>query len=503
MALLVSSRPLGNTEVFFKQLADLGAPLEREHWAVHLALSLRVAGAVNLAPHLQTTWQIVRQQYPVIGSIVSSSKESAGQGQTESPAKETLGIPAFDAVVWNRDTFFVHDKEADADSLFSGLRPSSTATCHWLPQSSQLVIRSSHWRLDGIGVAKLGHVFLSTLVELLGTAADGLPVAASKHLSPIQQPPPSIEQIAAVWRKPRMVETTASSQDESSAYSLHLEAGADALVGDFLRGMPSIATRPDSAAAQPGASARVEIRLNASTTARITEARGQKKLSFTGAVHATIVRVTARYAQHPLAKSYAAFFPVDLRRSVLAAGAASEDDSMIGLYFSGLPVCVEGVVSAQDGKSPAAKDFDEVAREMTAVYWRDLTAFWKAPDEQQISLMELAGPYFQRSTVLFNSPVPEGLPPIQTPYLSGLGKIETYLRRGYQSLSDPLAPIVEVSGVWIATEQINRCVQFHVWSWRDELHLGAAFNQSFYEKAFVAELLGQIVEELLKGLEIS
>lgn len=76
------------------------------------------------------------------------------------------------------------------------------------------------------------------------------------------------------------------------------------------------------------------------------------------------------------------------------------------------------------------------------------------------------------------------------------------MKREYQSPSDPDNPRVEVSDVWIDTEMLNRCVQFHVWSWRDELRLGASFNQSFYKKSTVTGILDQIIKELLKGLEI-
>lgn len=54
-------------------------------------------------------------------------------------------------------------------------------------------------------------------------------------------------------------------QDESNpAHSLRREAGADALVGDFLRGVPSIGlpAKLHAVAVHPGASARVQTRLD-------------------------------------------------------------------------------------------------------------------------------------------------------------------------------------------------------------------------------------------------
>lgn len=498
MSSVASSRALGNLEVFFKKLADLGTPLKREHWAVHLALSLRVTGDVDLSYYIEKAWQAVRCQYPAIGSSIVSAPTVETEVNPNLQAREILTIPPFDAASWSKQTFFIHDNEANADSLFCSLRPTDLATCHWLPQSSEVLLRSSHWRLDGIGMTKLGHVFLVILSEMLQLGKSDAHPSTLKPL-PSQALPPSLEDLARLWRTSQKLEPEESTQEHDN----RLEAGADALVGEFLRGVPSIGlpTRPNSDTALPSASARVATRLNSSTTRRVTEARRSKGFSFTGAVHAAIVRVTARYPQHPLAKSYAAFFPVDLRQSILTAGAASEEQLMFGLYFSGLPICVEDVVQG-DSENGTIKTFDEIARAMTAVYNKDLTKFWKSPDGHQIGLMELAEPYLQRTTVLFNTPVPEGLPLNQAPDLSGLGKVETYLQREYRSPLDPLCQEVEVSDMWIGTERIDRCIQFHVWSWRDELQLGASFNQSFYEKSCVAKFLDEVVNELLDGLEV-
>ncbi|KAH6678003.1 hypothetical protein B0J14DRAFT_687862 [Halenospora varia] len=488
------SRPLGNLEVFFKTLADLGAPLQREHWAVHLALRLNFISGGNIEisdpePYLRRAWQLVRRQHPAIGSTISPAAHAS---------RERLNLAPFDADAWVNDTFVVHRDHGNADALFSNIRPSPTTMCYWLPSSSELVIRSSHWRLDGIGMLMLGHSFLTALAEILRLGPneasrdayiENLPVSA-------QPLPQNLEELAS--------KGSGAGSDKNgidSDMELRTGASADALVAEFLRGVPSIGlpTRPDSENIPPGASARSQVRLDAATTAKLTATRRAKGFSFTGAVHAAIVRVTVGFPQHPLSKAYAAFFPVDLRKYLAATDVVAEDELVFGLYFSGLPVCVDGMVSS-DNETPASKSFEDVAREMTAVYGRDLAKFWTAPDGQVVSLLELAEPYLTRTTALFSTPVPEGLPPIQTPDLSGLGKVEAYLQREYES--SPEAPKVEVADVWIATEMLNRSIQFHVWAWKDELSIGASFNQSFYEKSFVVEVLGKVVKELLTGLGI-
>ncbi|KAF3764012.1 hypothetical protein M406DRAFT_75237 [Cryphonectria parasitica EP155] len=323
---------------FFQKLADLGAPLQLEHWAVHIAFSLQFTehgthvSAFDPVPYLQTAWKAVRHQYPAIGSVIRAPDHL--EGESDAPTRGLLTIPVCDIDAWNKETFFVHLNEVDADALFCGLRPAPTATCHCLPKSSEILIRSSHWRLDGVGIAKLGHVFLDFLAEALSESfKDDLPASTTKLPSSIQSLPPSVEEIARIWSE-KQSKIRGHSMEESRAQSHHLESGANALVGEFLRGVPSIGlpTRADSIDEVPGPSARVSTQLSVPITTRIMEAQPSKNLSFMGAVHAAIVRVTASFPQHPLSKSYAAFFPVDLRHSITSSGAASEDQLMFGLY---------------------------------------------------------------------------------------------------------------------------------------------------------------------------
>lgn len=263
--------------------------------------------------------------------------------------------------------------------------------------------------------------------------------------------------------------------------------------------MPSIGfpSKSGSEAAIPGSSQRVITCLDAGTTTKVAAACRDKGIKVTSAVHAAIVRVTASFPQHPLSKSYAAFVPVDLRRAIArtAAPDAETISKSAGVYFSGLPVCVGSVLP---GDGDPQKGVEAIARELGAVYSRDLDEFWAPPGSsiQAISLLDLAEPYVRRTTALFNAPIPEGLPPVQTPDLSSLGKIESYLQREYWIDGDSK---VGVTDFWLGTEMLTRNVQFHVWSWNGTLHLSACFNTSFYEKYFVVGILDKVIQELFLG----
>ncbi|KAI1411978.1 hypothetical protein F5Y13DRAFT_164031 [Hypoxylon sp. FL1857] len=483
------TRPLGNLENFFKLLAERGKPLRREHWSVHLALRLQLPSSItDPVPYLRRAWQVLRLQHPALGAILGQGQSSNDPTQ---PVPSCLTVEPLNIDTWANETFNVCDEFACADQLFSSLLSTPTATCYWLPKSSELLIRSSHWRTDGVGMALLGHDFM---VALSGAIRSGYDCPLETLVPNVRnQPlvPPSLEHVARSASKfPQLKEG-----DEHS----DLAAGADELVGIFLRGVPSIGlpSRAGSEAAIPGSSERVTTRLEAEITTKVATACKERGIKVTSAVHAAIVRVTASFPQHPLSKSYAAFVPVDLRR-VIAHTAAPDAETIsksIGLYFSGLPVCVDSVLP-EDGKPQ--KGFEAIARELGAVYARNLDEFWapSGSSGQAISLLDLAEPYVRRTTALFNAPVPEGLPPVQTPDLSSLGKMESYLQQEYRV--DEVRK-VDVVDFWLGTEMLTRNVQFHVWSWNGALHLGACFNTSFYEKSFVIDILDKIIQELLLG----
>ncbi|KAI1159356.1 hypothetical protein F5B18DRAFT_590947 [Nemania serpens] len=482
-------RPLGNLEVFFRSLSDQGKPLNREHWTIHLALTLEFPLSIrDPVPYLKCAWQVVRLRHPELEAQVSSAQD------TTNPVSQPRLVPSdLDVNAWVENTFFIFQDYSCADDAFSGLHATSTPTCNWLPASSQLVLRASHWRTDGVGMALLGHDFMIALASSMRQGHEPLLVARTLgtdgfHSGPVSIPS-SLEELARTQsRYPDL---------HGSEENPILAAGADALVAQFLKGIPSIGlpTIADSETVVPSWSDRTARALDADTTARISSACRNMGFTVTSAVHAAIVSTAASFPQHPLAKSYAAFVPVDLRQTL--GGSANQT---IGLYFSGLPVYIDSSLFQQ-----GAASFELIARHLGSVYSRDLVHFWRpsgsGSEGEYLSLLDLVEPYVRRTTMLFNAPVPENLPSIQTPDLSSLGKLERYIQPEYHLEDSEEA--VQVVGVWMGTEMLNRSIQFHVWSWKGSLNLAASFNTSFYEKKFVAGVVDLIIKDLLAGCKVS
>ncbi|KAI6091690.1 hypothetical protein F4821DRAFT_189693 [Hypoxylon rubiginosum] len=484
-ALVAFSRPLGNMEAFFPLLSEsYGGSVDQEHWIIYLALKLRFPPSItDPASYLKGAWQALRLQHPALGATLSSPS-TPNQG-----VRRRVSVVSYDPEAWANVSFSCQD-EKDATALFSNLRPTATATCYWLAKSNEVVLRTSHWRIDGVGMVKLGHQFLTCLADVLRLGPD-LALDVYMKRPPVNPPiGPTIEELARIGKP----SNTGSEEDPIVA------AAADALISEFIRGVPSIGlpTRADPQDSPPGTSSRIATTLDAATTAKITATCRKWKLKVTSVIHAALVRATAQFPQHSLSKSFAAFVPIDLRRSLTAAvSPESRNDSRVtGLYFSGLPVCIDGVLGA-DGKAP--KDFETIARELDATYSRDLMNFWKSDESRMVSFLDISESFLQRSTALLTTPLPEGLPPAQTPDLSSLGKMDAVVQTSYAVGDDAE---VEVVNCWLGTEVLNRSLQFHVWSWKGEMTLAACFNDSFYEKLFVVEILGKVIEELLAGCGI-
>ncbi|CAJ2505692.1 Uu.00g130860.m01.CDS01 [Anthostomella pinea] len=488
------ARPMGSLERFMKAIADGGAPLNREHWIISLAFHVAFEPSVT-APelHLQRAWQATRLQYPALAAVLRSGPLGEPELTIEPDNEE--------AAAWTSNTFTTHDNSKDADELFSELRPTAHATCHWIPSAAQLMIRSSHWRIDGVGMLMLGHSFMTALANVLHFGLDA-PLSSYAITKSTQSPLGShVETVArSLAQRPQ---TEGRAQGQRHAIPTQVAAVADDIIAKYTGGFPSIAlpTREGSETTLPGATSRVAMGFDVPTTSKVVTGCRMMGVTVTSAVHAAIVRVAADFPQHPLAKSYAAFGPADLRR-VIYEQDMDADVGPMGLFHLGLPICIEDVVSSSSGG--AVKSFRTVARELQAVYGQDLVNFWDPADGSgaMVSLLDLVEANPRRTQELFAALLPPGLPPMQSPDLSSLGKIERYIQSEYGVGTGAGQGKVEVLDVWLGLDVLTRALQFHVWSWKGELRIAACFNRSFYEGAFVTDVIGKVREELLAGTSV-
>jgi hypothetical protein len=480
----ISSRPLDTLENFFSILTDSGAPVNREHWAPSVALKIDFSPSLtDPIPYLRRAWLLTGRLHPTFsGSLVKQSNGS--KGQESSSARPLLTIHPFDADAWVSKGFLIAS-EASASAVFGGMLSSGIPTCHWLPASREILIRSPHWRIDGIGLLMFAHSFLSSLASVLRHGPDC-------DLD-------SYDGLVGSGLLTRSLDDVADAYTDEDTTPENVKAAADGLVGEFVQGVPSIGlpTLPYSETVPPGDTARKALRIDASTTAAILAACRARKISVNSAVHAAVIRVTATYPQHPLAKHFAAFFPVDMRRHLPRP--YDGPDYAVGVFSSGLAICVRDVLGENDAEGSGPKTFDEIVQQLALVYATDLSRFTTDDEGNPVSMVRVVAPYVRRTTKLFSAPLPPGLPQIQNPDVSSLGKVEAYIQRSY---GGDEKEAFEVADIWVGTQMLSRSVQCHVWSFRGELNIAGCFNVGFYEVEFVKEFLEKVESELLAGLGV-
>lgn len=468
------TRPLDNLETFYKLLADAGAPLNLEQWIITTRLKLSFPRSVaDPTLCLRRTWLLLRKLHPHLGAVASPAPAFG----TDDPPS-VLTIEPFRPDEWLEETFFIHDKYRDADEALLELRPAQTARAHWLPKTSELLIQASHWRIDGIGKLMLVHSFLTSLASVI---RQGLDVPLESYASNIGRGslPPSLADLTG----------TPATEDATPDY---LKKCADGLAATFLKGMPSIGlpTIKGSEAALPGVTHRASLVLDAATSQALKAACDARGFSIAAATHAAIIRAAQTYPQSSACTSYATFFATDLRKLLPSPYNSAEYAG--GLYCSGLPLSVNDVFD---------KPFDEVVAEVSLAYKTDLNDLTRDDEGNPVSVLKVTGPFLRRTTRIFNTPPPPEMPPMETPDLSSLGKLEKFLEREY-TFGDGEDDKIELQDFWLTVGILGRSSYFHVLTFRDQTRLQVCYNSSYYTKELMDEVLEKVTGELIKGLGI-
>lgn len=465
------TRPLDTIETFFKWLADQGVPLKREHWGVSLALRLSLPKSLPASeaePYLRRAWLILSKQHPMLHAR---------------PQGNTVAIRPLDEEDWLKESFFTHYGEAaTVDSLFTSIEPASIVSCHWLPDQRDLILHGSHWRLDGIGSLKLADRFLTALCTVIRVGVAALLESYGLDLTPLFTP--SLDEISNAC------------PDEDSTPP-RVKKVADNLLQTVIKGAPSVGLplTPGTEKAVPGPSSRVRVTLNKPTTAAVVAACKARGIRVTSAVHAAIVQVVAAHPQHPLAKHYCITTAIDLRRRLPGGRCGDGPELAAGMFIS------PGLVFIQDPAAGGGRAFDDIAREFDATYAADMSRLYDAGNGETVSVCEATAPFARRIVPLLQMPQPDGMPPQNAPHLSSIGVIERWLKREYVADGDQGSNIT-VDDVWLGGEMITPALCNHVWTWRDQMTLAGVFNTAYYEETFARQVMEDVKQNLLKGLQI-
>ena len=436
-------RPFDSIEMFFVALARGTAPINREHYSLNIAAKFQAPfSSQDALRRFKNAWITMRYDHPEIASTM--------QGNTK--VYETLDASGLDA--WLQETFVVAADTASVEDLVASFQPRSLATVYFLPHSREILIHTSHWRMDGIG----GIHFLNNFFAAVAKPRSIEFGNEGRNLTPSRDEAASFV-------------TAGNGRDESQ-----IDQAATDLLATLTDNMPSLGLPTDPQAVMPQGTRRLEHRLDTTMTSRIVSACNAMNVTVTVAVHSAMIQATQQLASAETAgKKYASWGLFSLRPGLpspfndTAAHATS-------VNVMGLPIVV----------SPTT--FSKNLPHLRHFYKQPL------PTSAHSSLAPLMLPYSHKIVDLVSRPPGPDTPPLSEPVLSSLGVMDPYLDGGHGE--------VEIEGFFLGGEIDTRQILCHLWTWRGEMVLSACYNEAFYEKRFVRGYLARTFAILLSGLGI-
>ncbi|KAJ5994530.1 hypothetical protein N7451_010254 [Penicillium sp. IBT 35674x] len=442
-------RPFDSIESFYRIIASAGASLNKQHYFISSTLRLEKLPPLQ---DVQNAWRGLRQRYPQIAAIPD-----------ETGARFRYTVPSHTELdSWVQDSVIV-DNGSSASEKCEREQPSSMFLLFYLPSTRELLFRTPHWRIDGIGLMDLQNAFLRILANV-PPATIYLDGPEAQYLTP------SLDGAAAV---PLEVtpETTQATDDELAVYQ---------------QGQPSvsIATLPNVI---PTATRRIHSRFSPETTTRIISACKSRGLTVTAAVHAALVVAILPHIQHdfdPATRGqsggkYTGFNAFDLRKYV--APPFNGPATAVNVYHTGIPFSIDLEVD---------RSFDSIAAKLLKQYKRDLSK------DDPRNIFQFIAQYVGKVLSVLGSPPSDPLRAPAYPEVSSLGIVNDHIVAKHEGS----ASTVEVEDWWIAVENISRLLIPHVWTWNGELVLSINWNESFYEYAFVSEFLEDFKQTIVETL---
>jgi hypothetical protein len=300
---------------------------------------------------------------------------------------------------------------------------------YYLPKSSEVVIHTAHWRLDGYGATLLLSQLLQHVVELptstitFGSEPARLHPSHFVLLKAPENPPESSQKIT------------------------------DKSIFDYITHLPSIQI-PSVTGDTPklvSVTHRQEITVSQQQTTDLVASAKARGATFTAVAHAAMIRATK--AMNPdialdEGAKYACICPVsirDLLPSPYDGPAYAASVAMIGV-----PV---GFTSTT---------FDKDMEFLQGLY-REL----KHP-----SRIEGLRAFQNKMTESLKQPPVADIPTPTHPTLNSLGLIERYLKPSYQGKDGE----VKVDKFWVGTGVIDHTVWVYIWTWKDQHTISATYK---------------------------
>jgi hypothetical protein len=269
---------------------------------------------------------------------------------------------------------------------------------------------------------------------------------------------------------------------------------------DLRRGIPIMALPFKNVNEMPGKHQRLSVTISARETAAILAACRTRALSVTHTYH-TAIAMAVRDAQPaqptPSLKRYINYCLINERSHCqppysTATHAAAVYHSVSGAHLA-LDLAVPGDVSRTPVDDKA--DFERLAP-IVKEYYMSIRNDTSHPPlvPHYFTLATPQDPRIRDSTAENPAPLP---PNNESPSvsLSSMGRIDDLIAAQHGAL--------HVHDPWVTGEELGTGIGAFLGTFKGDLHLSAAYNESFHEKAAIEAFLARVQEIVVCALEVS
>ncbi|KAI9716072.1 MAG: hypothetical protein M1828_000483 [Chrysothrix sp. TS-e1954] len=438
-------RSVGENERLMTLLVEKSAPLAREQWSISSIASFRHNGRFDtdgLETVFRNAWFFMRFQHPSLASF-----EDSGKLKYLVPDTKTLEQ-------WSCENFKIAPAGKSANDIIAKFRPTKTAKLYYIPETSQLVLNSSHWRTDGFGTLMIFNDFFEAAATITTR---------------------TIEQLAWGEEVKRLAPSVEEALDMPNVLTPETKATADKCAATFGLYSGCVGIQFDREKTLPQGTRTVQVQLSLDTTCNIIDACKTRGLGVTSALQSSLAAANYLFASpEDQSKHFAStarfsfrpYLPEPYGTSVYAAG----------LYTSGW---IHGLSASQT--------WEESAAELTKVY--------KEPLSQ--SFME-AYPQYGLNMQRYIQNVPPDAPPLSNVDISNVGGIDDMVQPIHRSQDIEL----EITNITVGVETLTPQIVVFVWTFRGHLNIFPVYNEAFHKREYVQKFVETLKAILLQNLEI-
>lgn len=433
-------RPLDSGELFFRAVGEKGATHGREPRAVIACAKF----GHDLSTHdaevaLRHAWKTLRFLQPQLAAYM----------QGNSIHYEVLQPSGLGS--WMRETFLV-ERVLTSDELLASSRRSSLPTLYYLPNTSEVLFCSSHWRVDAIGAVSLINILFKSVAEpspiSFGNEAKNLPPG----------------------------------RDEAAGFPQDVPQEADdaatSLLMEYVSNLPSLGLPIELVNEISGAPARIESIISPAATASVVAACKKTGRTVTTAIHAALVIALQGLSSiSSSTERYTSWGTFDYR-PYLDPEYANPAVNPVAVMLCALPI------------SFIPSDFDETASLLQPFYRQLQNPFNSA------ALHSMLVPYSGKLAAMINYPLPRGIPQPTEPLVGSIGVLDRYLDGKYGQGA------VEIKSFWLGGVVMTRQPLFYVWTWHGRMAFSMCYNEQFYTAKFMTSFVERVVDGLLEALGI-